>query len=121
MKTQGIRFIFKRRSLNKYLSPNVIKPLEEASREIYADAMKSQSGVRKVVIKGRGFKRDYGYGGVYVTVLKNKKYKLWPAKRARETMDNAYLGSGDEKGIKEAVIRLYNRCKNKLGLVDQQD
>ena len=116
MKSQGINCILKEKSLDKHLAPRVSMYVKDVSMEIFKDAQKSGSGIRKVLIRGVGYDSSFGYGGIFVTVFKNKKYKLWPAKRARETYDEANFTNKNGSEIQEAVMKLYNDCKKKLGL-----
>lgn len=117
MRTQGLKFIVKQPSLDKYLSKNVANHIPEASEGIYAEAVKKDSGIRKVVIKGRGFRLNQGYGGVDVVVVRNKKYKLLPGKKVKQTMDNAYMfGNKKVEDTFNDLQKLFSQCKQKLGL-----
>ncbi|MFA7659240.1 MAG: hypothetical protein WCY19_07385 [Candidatus Gastranaerophilaceae bacterium] len=117
MKPQKVTMTFDRRSFEKYnLGKKIIQSAEKVSKEFFSEIMREGSEIRKVIIKGRGYREGHDYGGVDVIVVRNKVYTLLPGKRAKETADNSYLRQNCNEVIEEAIKDLFKVCKKRLGI-----
>lgn len=115
MKVKKIKCVLNETSLKKYTTDKIAKSTSAASKKIFRNA-RANGNIKKVVIKGRGNRKGYGYGGVDVVVTRKKKYLLLPGKKHIETIDNAYL-SNTIHDIQLDIRKLYKKCKKNLGLI----
>lgn len=117
MKVKSVRLIFDRVSLNKYVGCKNTKNLQSGAEHLFFQAMKVDSEIEKVIIKGRGCRRGHGYGGMDLVIVKaNDKYRFLPGKKARATIDKVYMHLTSEDSGKKLLIRMFNDCMKKLGI-----
>lgn len=130
MRPQPLTAIFDKPSMYKYLGPNASRnttshAVADAKRifnEIVDDAMSPTSGIRKIIMEGRGYKKNCGSRGINLTIVRNKKYLFLPPKKVTLTTKEMWFINQDDKAIRNAIRNLYDTAKEKLKLkVDPED
>lgn len=116
MSINKVSCVFNRSSIEKYTDKNISKPASAASKKIFRNARKANSGIKKVIITGHKNRKDPNNGGVDVIIIRQKKYLFLPGKKEVESLDNTYLKKQTQNDIQQDIKNLYAKCKRKLSL-----